>query len=384
MFYTIPPVGSLICLDRQHPDISPDQLFGPYRVFYLASGTMALAVAIRMACDLAGVSSPEVILPAYGCPDLVSAANYAGARPVLADLEHERPWMNLEQVRSMISPSTVAIIAAGFLGIPERMDALGEIAQDAGITLIEDSAQAFPAGNGGSGWSGDLVVLSFGRGKPVSLLGGGALLYKDQGFESLLPDIDRERAGLFHDVSFRLYAALYNRLISPRIFWMLEQMPFLHFGETRYQPLETLRAMDDARLAVLPVNARNYLSRGRWREVAVHQKVVQAAGTDEQVIDLPAVCCQPGKHHLLRYPLLVDAGRRSTVIDCLSRKHLGASVMYPAILPELPGIPAGLADPAAFPAARDFASRLITLPVHEQVREKDISMAASCLPGPEK
>jgi dTDP-4-amino-4,6-dideoxygalactose transaminase len=277
----------------------------------------------------------------------------------------------------------VAIIAAGFLGIPERMDALGEIARDAGITLIEDSAQVFPAGNGGSGWAGDLVVLSFGRGKPVSLLGGGALLYRDEKFAPLLPDIAGEASGLLQDVTFKLFAALYNRLISPRIFWMLEQMPLLHFGETRYRDLDALRPMDDARLAVLPVNIRNYLSRDRWRETAVHGIVAQAGNAGARVIDLPAVCCQPQSGYLLRYPLLVDAGRRSDVIDCLSRRHLGGSVMYPSILPELPGIPAGLADPAAFPAARDFAARLVTLAVHEQVRERDIDMAASCLPGSE-
>ena len=62
------------------------------------------------------------------------------------------------------------------------MAVLRPLADAAGAVLIEDSAQAFPRDGGGDFWQGDLVVLSFGRGKPVSLLGGGAVLYRDERF----------------------------------------------------------------------------------------------------------------------------------------------------------------------------------------------------------
>ena len=250
MFYQLPPVGNPVYLKGDTgPGPGMSDIFSPYRPLYTDSGTSALAAAIRAAIRLKGVESPEVILPAYGCPDLVSAAVHAGARPVLADLEPERPWMALEQVAGLISPQTVAIVAASLFGIPERLDALRTLATGSAIVLIEDSAQAFPDTERGTFWQGDLVVVSFGRGKPVTLLGGGAVLYRDSRYAEFLPD--DEIHGVVpsgHPLALRLQAMLYNLLLSPRLYWIPQALPFLHLGETRYHPLERILPMDDARV----------------------------------------------------------------------------------------------------------------------------------------
>ena len=80
------------------------------------SGTAALATAIRDALLRHGSASPEVIFPAYGCPQLVSACLYAGARPRFVDTAAGQWGYDLQALRGALTPDTVAVIAADLLG----------------------------------------------------------------------------------------------------------------------------------------------------------------------------------------------------------------------------------------------------------------------------
>jgi dTDP-4-amino-4,6-dideoxygalactose transaminase len=87
--------------------------------------------------DRADVESPEVLIPAYGCPDLVAAVVAQGATPVVVDLaDQQTPRMDTESVAAAITSNTVAVIAVDFLGIPERLDALSAICQANNLLLI--------------------------------------------------------------------------------------------------------------------------------------------------------------------------------------------------------------------------------------------------------
>ena len=249
MFYQLPPVGNPVhFLVEDHPDTSLNTFFSPYRQSYFSSGTAALAAAITAAMRAKDVKHAEVILPAYGCPDLVSAVIYAGARPVLVDLEPDRPWMDLEQVLAHINACTVAIVAASLFGISERIALLRPIAEQFNAIIIEDSAQAFPGKEEGNIWQGDLVVLSFGRGKPVNLLGGGAVLLREAAVGDMLPIADEDSANSkCNHALFHLKVLMFNRMISPRLYWLPQSLPFLNLGETRYYPLADIAAMVQAR-----------------------------------------------------------------------------------------------------------------------------------------
>jgi dTDP-4-amino-4,6-dideoxygalactose transaminase len=377
MFYQLPPVGNPVCLSPGHATgAALNDAFSPYSPRYLASGTAALAAAVVAAIRLKSAADPEVILPAYGCPDLVSAVLHAGARPVLVDLVPDRPWMDLEQVSACINPATVAIIAVSLLGIPERMDGLGTLARESSVLLIEDSAQSFPQDGDMSFWSGDLVVLSFGRGKPVSLLGGGAVLYRDSRLGSLLPDAAAQGGNSV--VAFRTQAILYNLMLSPRLYWVPQGLPFLNLGETRYHTLDRIQAMDEPRIGLLPANIEAYRRRSdRARETMAGLVERGAMGT--ALIDLPAACGTPQPRRLLRYPLLIERAERGRVYAELMRRGLGASIMYQVILPEVVGLEALFADAGEFPVARSFAARLLTLPLYERLSVADFTGIRECI-----
>jgi hypothetical protein len=57
---------------------------------------------------------------------------------------------------------------------------------------------------------------------------------------------------------FQLKAMLYNSAISPRLYWILQSLPFLHLGERRFHPLSRIDVIDAGRLAKLPANVRAY------------------------------------------------------------------------------------------------------------------------------
>ena len=371
MFYQLPPVGNPVCLSGGNASESLLQdIFHPYDPEYYASGTAALAASIIAAIRVREVDSPEVILPAYGCPDLVSAAVFAGARPVLADLEPDRPWMDLSQVSGHITTNTVAIIAASLCGIPERMAALRQIAEANSVLLIEDSAQAFPGNSTESFWQGDLVVLSFGRGKPVSMLGGGAVLSKDRQFAGLLPEQNIPRAGYRQCLAFQMKAGLYNALISPYLYWIPQALPFLHLGETQYHPLDSMRAMDPVQQHLLAVNVERYLE----RDTGVQASLADMIGNlgSDRVTDLPMICGTPVGRRLLRYPLLVESGTLSLIYKKLRHSGLGTSRMYAVPLPAIPGLEHMFRRQGPFPVAQCFADRLMTLPTHARVTQADI------------
>jgi dTDP-4-amino-4,6-dideoxygalactose transaminase len=374
MFHYLPPVGNPVRLtDNRQPESFLQSVFLPYTPRYFASGTAALAAAICAASRLKGINDPEVILPAYGCPDLVSAAVYAGAKPILVDLEADRPWMDLEQLSQQLTPRTTAIVAVDLFGIPERMDRLRDIAKSSEVMLIEDSAQFFPGGQERPNWGGDLVVLSFGRGKPVSMLGGGALLVRDAEIDALVPGSARPlRADVGQRVSFRLKAMIYNLLTNPWLYWIPRQFPFLHLGETLYHPLSSIAAIDAARFSVLAANVKAYRDAAIAGQKAVAEMLAGHQFIPEELVDLASVCQAPVNRRLLRYPLLVNRSVREKLYANLERKGLGPSRMYPVALPAIPGLESILSGPGPFPAADAFAACVLTLPVHGRVRGADI------------
>lgn len=373
LLYALPPVGDPIEWRAGEPDRPPEALFAPYRTRFYGSGTSALAAAIAAAAALAGLAHPEVVLPAYGCPDLVAAARCAGVVPVLVDLAPDRPWIDLELLAGALSARTVAVVAVDLFGIPERIAAIRALIEGSGTFLIEDAAQASPLLDAEDP-HGDFVILSFGRGKPVSLLSGGAVLTREPHLHAALPAPQGGASeGRRTVLRFAVRAALYNLLTHPRLYGWVSRMPFLHIGETRYQPLERVEPPDVAALTRLAANLQAYARRGAASRQDLHAHLGSVAA--QGFVDLPLACAVPPAARLLRYPLLLpDPGLRDTLYRALDGAGLGASCMYPAPLPDLPGLHGDLASGRAFPQAQSFAGRILTLPLHARTSARDLAV----------
>lgn len=123
----------------------------------------------------------EVVLSPYTIGDVVNMVLAAGAVPVFADIEADSLALDPAAAERAIGPHTGAVLVTHLHGIAARTPALLEICQRAGVPLVEDTAQAFGAVQGGRrlGTLGTAGVYSFGTYKNINGWYGGAIATDD-------------------------------------------------------------------------------------------------------------------------------------------------------------------------------------------------------------
>ncbi len=348
--------------------------FDGYTPVWLNSGTAALALAIELAKQKKRVEKPEIIIPAYACPDLVSACEYAGVRCRLCDLDQNNTAYSLQFLRSIINENTIGIIAINFLGIEERLVELSKLANENQITFIEDNAQWFPELNHQKSLTGDIVCLSFGRGKPVSLLGGGAAIVNDEllqnpKIKSIIAQHESNGTGN-NSLTYILKCLAYNAIINPALYSLINYVPGLTIGKTIYKPLESINTLDNLKARFLSLNIDSYIHSEPTAQLYLQTRLDDIS---DDIINLPTKYLDRTKR-LLRYPILTeDRITRDSLLNELTRYGLGATKLYGTILPSIPGTKKHILNQDDFPNATDFADRLITLPVHSHVQRKHLN-----------
>jgi dTDP-4-amino-4,6-dideoxygalactose transaminase len=142
------------------------------------SGTSALLTAL-VGLDIG--PGDEVIVPGFTFIASISSIVYAGAVPVLAEVDQT---LNLDpdDVKKKITPRTKAIMVVHMMGNPARLDELKAIADEHGLFLIEDCAQAFGASYLGRpiGSIGHIGTFSFNVYKTITSGDGGMVITNDE------------------------------------------------------------------------------------------------------------------------------------------------------------------------------------------------------------
>jgi perosamine synthetase len=149
----------------------------------VTNGTAALQIAV----DAIGLGpGDEVILPSFTIISCVLAVIRAGAAPVLVDSDPDTYCMDVGQVRAAITPRTRAIMPVHIYGHPVDMDPLLALADQHGIAIIEDAAEAhgceYLSKRGpGENWRrcgsfGTVSVFSFYANKLITTGEGGMVL----------------------------------------------------------------------------------------------------------------------------------------------------------------------------------------------------------------
>lgn len=145
----------------------------------VANGTDALEIALE-GLDLPKGS--EVIVPGNSFIASSEAVSRGGLKVVFADADPGCYTLDPDDVRRKVTPRTSAIMAVHLYGHPCDMDALGAIAADHGLRIIEDCAQAHGAEYKGRrvGTIGDVATFSFYPGKNLGAYGdAGAIVTGD-------------------------------------------------------------------------------------------------------------------------------------------------------------------------------------------------------------
>lgn len=145
----------------------------------VASGTDALFLALR-ACDIG--ASHEVITVAHTAVATIAAICMAGATPVCVDIDPQSRTLDPNLLEAALTPHTRAIVPVHLYGQPAAMQSICEFAEQHGLWVIEDCAQAHGAvyqGRKIGAW-GQLAAFSFYPTKNLGALGdGGAILCSD-------------------------------------------------------------------------------------------------------------------------------------------------------------------------------------------------------------
>ena len=141
----------------------------------LNSGTSALHLALLAA----GVGpGDEVITTPFTFVASVAAILYAGARPVLVDIDPRSFTLDPSKIEAAITPRTKSLLPVHLYGQSADMDPIMDIARKHSLIVIEDAAQAHGAKYKGrpAGSIGHMACFSFYPGKNLGAYGeGGAV-----------------------------------------------------------------------------------------------------------------------------------------------------------------------------------------------------------------
>ena len=144
----------------------------------VANGTVALELALY-ALDIG--EGDEVVTTSRTYVATASAIVLRGATPVFADVDLDSQNLTLENIEKVVTQKTKAIIAVHLAGWPCPMDDLMAFAEERGIKLIEDCAQAHGATYKGKqvGSLGHIGAFSFCQDKIITTGGEGGMVVTD-------------------------------------------------------------------------------------------------------------------------------------------------------------------------------------------------------------
>jgi dTDP-4-amino-4,6-dideoxygalactose transaminase len=194
----------------------------------VSNGTLALDLALKALRIGAGdevVVTPRTFMASVSC-----IAN-AGAIPVFADVDPDSQNITAATIRAVITPRTRAIICVHLAGWPCDMDPIMNLAEEHGLSVIEDCAQAHGARYKGRpvGSIGHIGAWSFCQDKIMTTGGEGGMVTTQ----------DRElwsRMWAFKDHG-KSWEAVYEREHPPGFRWLHES-----FG-TNWRMMETQAAI---------------------------------------------------------------------------------------------------------------------------------------------
>ena len=148
----------------------------PY-VSLFTNGHNALEIAIQ-AFGLTG----EVITTPYSFASTTHAIVRNGLTPVFCDIRKDNYTINTDQIESLITENTSAIIPVHVYGSVCDAEKIEQIAQKYNLKVIYDAAHAFGVTVNGKGVGilGDASMFSFHATKVFHTIEGGAVTFKDE------------------------------------------------------------------------------------------------------------------------------------------------------------------------------------------------------------
>lgn len=156
-----------------------ERLLGGGRATAVHTGSAALHLAL-LALDVR--PGDRVLLPTYTCAAVLNAVKYAGAEPVLADVDPATANLDPADARRRLRARTRALIVPHMFGRPAPLADLRRL----GVPIVEDCAMAV---GGPVGLGGEVSVFSFYATKMMATGHGGMVVTKGRGATGRVRDL---------------------------------------------------------------------------------------------------------------------------------------------------------------------------------------------------
>ena len=329
-----------------------------------------------------------VIMSPYTIADVVNMVVAAGGRPVFADVDRNTCNIDPDRIAELIDDRTGAILATHFYGLMCDMPRIVEIAEAAGIPVIEDAAQAFGArqGNRLAGSIGTVGIFSFGLYKSVSAFRGGMVVSDDKALVEKIRDmiegyVDRPSQKLMIDVAKGFLVDLITApvLFSP-VFFRMFRTALLRNWEFINRRLKidlnpslnrSLPAKYQYKLAQVQARLiqQNFgdASSGNQHRIRTAQKY------HEGLVDLPDLIlpplCDDGSHVYWYYP--IQYTRRGELVAYAARHGRDIAASYHRNCAEMSCFAEFAGD---CPNARETAASVIYLPTYPRYDDREVEL----------
>ncbi|WP_277347984.1 DegT/DnrJ/EryC1/StrS family aminotransferase [Streptomyces sp. HNM0574] len=302
------------------------------------SGTDALVLLLR-ACGIR--PGDGVLVPAYSFFATASSVVLAGGRPQFVDIDPATYALDPAALAAAVTPESRFVMPAHLFHGMADTAGIGAVARDAGLTVVEDSAEAIGMRRDGvhAGLHGAGGVLSFFPSKTLGALGdAGAVLTDDPEIAATVSALRHHGRGGDTVNNFPAIATS-SRLV----------------GENS--------KMDDIQAAVLSAKLTVL------DEDIAHRARLAAACTEQLrglpgILRLPTTDAHGPGHEGVHYVYLIETERRDALAAHLERRGIGTEIYYPLALHLQPAF-AGLGyGPGDFPCAERASGRALALPMY--------------------
>ena len=312
------------------------QFIGSKHSVAVGNGTQALHAAL-MACGIK--SGDEVITSGFTFIASATSIVHSGAVPVFADIEPRTFNINIESVKSLITPKTKAIMPVHLFGLPVDIMAFRELCDEKNIVLIEDACQSHGAQvNGkGVGTFGEAGAFSFYPTKNMTTGEGGAVTTQDD-------KIDEDLRYLRHQGQKSRY----------------------EYAMVGYNYRMTDIA---AAIGIAQLNKLHSRTEKRITNAAFFNKEFASAG-----IEVPYV---PDGYKHVYHQYTIRVQNRDSVIEKLTDMGVGSGVYYPMGLHEL-GPMAGFRK-GSLPEVEKASQEVLSLPVHPGLSGEELATVAEAV-----
>jgi dTDP-4-amino-4,6-dideoxygalactose transaminase len=312
--------------------------------------THSCTAALEMAAMLSGVApGDEVIMPSFTFVSTANAFVLRGAVPVFVDIRPDTLNIDESKIHGAITPRTKAICVVHYAGVACEMEVICRIAQERGLVVIEDAAQAHYAfwRDRPLGCIGQTAALSFHETKNVISGEGGALIVNDAALV--------ERAEM-------LWQKGTNRLCFNR--GEVDKYTWVDIGSS-FLPSELIAAFLCAQFEEGPqITAHR---RKLWERYGAKL----AAAEQEGLLLCPH---PPAEHRHNGHIFYILVPSPDTRADFLRQLHARGVIAISHYVP-LHNSPAGLRygrTCSDLPVTVDVADRLVRLPLHPAMDENDV------------